>query len=89
MPAGNDMERNVSYFFRLREALPHCIFILMDSNPSTAPDLINKIKQLLLQQRFAVHRASSIGMSQVEAVEMETRITQMEELLDRIHAHLS
>ena len=54
------------------------------SSPNTSRDVTNKIKQLLEYQRFAVRRATTMGMSHQEATEMEARISQMEELLDRL-----
>lgn len=53
-------------------------------NPKPSSDIMHEIKQLLQHQRFAVKRAASIGMSRDEAAEMEARITQIEELLDRL-----
>ena len=43
------------------------------SNTNTSTDLLNKIKEMLQHQRYAVRRASSIGMSQDEAAEMESK----------------
>jgi len=57
--------------------------------PSTRSDLTNKIKQLLQYQRYAIRRATSVGMTRQEATEMEARIDQIEELLDRLHARLA
>ena len=63
-------------------------FVLMAQSSSPelgsnkSRDIADKIKQLLEYQRFAVRRASSIGMSAAEAAEMETRIDQIGELLD-------
>jgi len=53
-------------------------------SPNKSKDARNKIKQLLEYQRYAVHRAASMGMSHQEATEMEARIIQIEELLDSI-----
>jgi flagellar biosynthesis/type III secretory pathway chaperone len=57
------------------------------TNPSA--DLLNKIKEMLQHQRFAVRRAASIGMSRDEASEMEARINQIGELVDRLHDRLA
>ena len=54
------------------------------SSPNTSKDLTNKIKQLLQSQRFAVRRATSIGMSRDEAADMEARINEIGDLLDRL-----
>jgi len=51
-----------------------------------SPDIKNKIKQLLEYQRYAVRRATSIGMSQQESTEMEARINEIDELLDQLGA---
>ena len=54
------------------------------SSPSTSSDIRNKIKQLLQHQRFAVSRATPIGMSGDEAREMLARINEIAELLERL-----
>ena len=59
------------------------------SNTNTSADLLNKIKEMLQHQRYAVKRASSIGMSQAEAAEMESRINQVGELVDRLYDWLA
>jgi flagellar biosynthesis/type III secretory pathway chaperone len=55
------------------------------SSTNTSTDLLNKIKEMLQHQRFTVRRAASIGMSRDEAAEMEARINQLGELVDRLH----
>jgi hypothetical protein len=45
---------------------------------------MNKIKQLLQHQRFAVSRATSIGMSGNEAREMHARIDEIAKLLEQL-----
>jgi len=57
--------------------------------PTTSNDLSNRIKQLLQYQHYAVHRATSLGMTHQEATEMEARIDQIGELVDRLHARLT
>jgi len=54
------------------------------ASSNTHGDLANKIKQLLQSQRFAVRRATSIGMSRDEAADMEARIDELGKLLDRL-----
>jgi hypothetical protein len=54
-----------------------------------SPEIKNKIKQLLEYQRYAVRRATSIGMSKQESTEMEARINEIHELLDQFGAEQS
>ena len=58
------------------------------TSPNTSADLLNKIKELLQYQRFAVRRAGSTGMSRREEADMEARINQIGELVDRLHDQL-
>lgn len=55
---------------------------------NTSTDLLNKIKDLLQHQRYAIRRAGSIGMSRDEEADMEARINQIGELVDRLHDQL-
>ena len=57
-------------------------------NLTEARDARNKIKKLLEHQRYAVTRASAIGMSIQEATEMQARIREIEKLLDFISFEL-
>jgi hypothetical protein len=59
------------------------------SNANTSADILNKIKEMLQHQRYAVRRAASIGMSRDEAEEMESRINQLGNLVDRLFDRLS
>jgi len=54
-----------------------------------SPEIKNQIKQLLEYQRYAVRRATSIGMSKQESAEMEARINEIHELLDQFGAEQS
>ena len=56
--------------------------------PSSSTDLTNRIKQLRQYQRYAIRRATDVGMTRAEATEMEARIDQIGELVDRLYAQL-
>ena len=55
-----------------------------EPTPSVSKNVQKRIEELLQHQRYAVSRASSIGMSAEEAKGMHARIDELGELLAQI-----